>query len=65
MTTKLASRIAKLEEHRAPPRKYVIRVSDPIAAEEQAEIDSATLTFILAPHKSETVEEWLAEHAPR
>ena len=65
MTRNLEGRLAKLEQFRNPPRKYVIHVSDPPTAAEQLEIANATGPIAIVPHPCKTVEEWIAIHAPK
>ena len=65
MTRNLEGRIYKLEQFRNPARKYVIHVSNPPTAEENAEIENATGPVIIVPHPCKTVEEWIAIYAPK
>ena len=63
----LEARLAKLEDAKGvkPSRQYVYRVSNPPTAAEQAAIDSATGPIIIMPHPCETVDEWVAQYAPK
>ncbi len=63
----LSSRIARLEDARAPKvrRQYVYHLSDPPTAAEQEAIDGAVGPIIIVLHPCRTVDEWVAKHAPR
>jgi hypothetical protein len=68
MSRTLEGRIVKLEQYRAPRKSYVIFVSDPPTAAEQAELDEAAAEgrkVAVIPHKCETVEEWIERYAPK
>lgn len=60
----LDRRIAKLEIGSLPSRSYVVRVSDPMTAEERDAIAKAMGPIIIVPHKCRSVEEWIEQYAP-
>ena len=66
--TGIAGRIARLEQYRQPRSSYVLHLSTPPMPEELAAIDQAKAAgrrFAVLPRTCASVEEWLANHAPR
>jgi hypothetical protein len=66
--TGIAGRIARLEQYRQPRSSYVFDLSTPPRPEELAAIDkarSAGSRFAVLPRSCASVEEWLANCAPR
>jgi hypothetical protein len=64
----IAGRIARLERYRGPRSSYVLHLSTPPKAVELAAIDkarSAGRRFAVLPRTCASVEEWLANYAPR
>jgi hypothetical protein len=64
----IAGRIARLEQYRRPRSSYVLHLSTPPKAVELAAIDkarSAGRRFAVLPRTCGSVEEWLANCAPR
>ena len=64
----IAGRIARLERYRRPRTSNVLHISKPPKAEELAAIDkarSAGRRFAVLPRSCASVEEWLANCAPR
>jgi hypothetical protein len=64
----IAGRIARLEQYRRPRSSYVLRLSNPPTLEELAAIEGAKTEgrrFAIVPRTSDSVEEWLANYAPR
>ena len=66
--TGIAGRIARLEQYRRPRSSHVLRLSKPPTLEELAAIEGAKSEgrrFANLPRTSDSVEEWLANDAPR
>ena len=66
--TGIKGRIARLEQHRQSRSSYVLHLSTPPKAVELAAIDkarSAGSRFAVVPRSCASVEEWLANCAPR
>jgi hypothetical protein len=66
--TSIAGRIARLEQYRRPRSSYVLHLSKPPTLEELTGIEGAKSEgrrFALLPRTSDSVEEWLANYAPR
>jgi hypothetical protein len=64
----IAGRIARLEQYRRPRSSYVLQLSTPPLHEELAAIEKAKAEgrrFAILPRTYASVEEWLANHAPR
>ncbi len=61
----LDTRIAKLERFRIPRSPYVIRVNDPMTAEDHTAIRSAGRAVAVLPRKYVSVAEWAARYQPK
>jgi len=64
----IAGRIARLELYRRRQSPYVLHLSKPPTPEELAAIENAKAEgrrFAILPRTSASVEEWLANYAPR
>jgi hypothetical protein len=64
----IAGRIARLEQYRRPRSSYVLHLSTPPLPEELTAIEKAKAEgrrFAILPRTCASVEEWLANHAPR
>jgi hypothetical protein len=64
----IAGRIARLEQYRRPRSSYVLHLSKPPTSEELVAIEKAKAEgrrFAILPRISASVEEWLANYAPR
>jgi hypothetical protein len=62
MIHSLHTRIAKLEQRRAPRRQYVVRVSDPKTPGDYTAIAAAGRPVAVLTHKCGSVEEWVARY---
>jgi hypothetical protein len=61
----LETRVAKLEEFRKPRAGYVVRVSSPPTAAENAEVADACRAgrrIAVLPRVSTSIDEWAANH---
>ena len=66
--TGIKGRIARLEQYRRPRSSYVLHLSTPPLPEELAAIEKAKIEgrrFAVLPRVCASVEEWLANYAPR
>jgi hypothetical protein len=66
--TSIAGRIARLEQYRRPRSSYVLHLSKPPTPEELAAIEELKAEgrrFAILPRTCASVEEWLANYAPR
>jgi hypothetical protein len=66
--TSIAGRIARLEQYRRPRSSDVLHLSKPPTLEELAAIEQANSEgrgFAILPRTCASVEEWLANYAPR
>jgi hypothetical protein len=66
--TGIKGRITRLEQYRLPRSSYVLHLSTPPAPEELAAIEQAKAEgrrFAILTRTSASVEEWLANYAPR
>jgi hypothetical protein len=64
----IAGRITRLEQFRRPRPSYVLHLSTPPKPEELAAIEEAKSEgrrFAILPRTCASVEEWLANYAPR
>jgi hypothetical protein len=65
MSQHLKTRIAKLEQWRAPRPPYVVRVSDPTTPADRAAIAAAGRPIVVLPHKCSSTEEWSARYSSK
>ena len=64
----ITGRIARLERYRRPRSSYVLHLSTPPMPEELAAIEKAKVEgrrFAVLPRTCASVDEWLANYAPR
>ena len=65
MTRNLQTRVSKLEEFRKPRAGYVVRVSDPLTAAENAEIKAACREgrrVAVLPQWCASIDEWASRY---
>jgi hypothetical protein len=62
MSQNLHTRVARLEQRRAPRRQYVVRVSDPKTPGDYTAIAADGRPVAVLPHKCGSVEEWAARY---
>jgi hypothetical protein len=62
MSQNLHTRVAKLEQRRAPRPPHVVRVSDPRTPQDQAAIAAAGRPMAVLPHKCGSIQEWAARY---
>ncbi len=65
MSQNLHTRVAKLEQRRAPRRQYVVRVSDPKTPGDYTAIAAAGRPVAVLPHKCGSIQEWAARYPAR